>query len=120
MIAPPPFDEEPPAQCGGTPHSRQVGWYEVYSYATRLAASHGIALDPTLIAGSPRWCGTPDDDARKMLALILGGVRDALRNDTNQEQMADVSKAVAAAADWPAIARSIQRHRGAYIPRRTA
>ncbi len=57
-----------------------------------VAASHGIALDPTLIAGSPRWCGTPDDDARKMLALILGGVRDALRNDTDQERMADVSK----------------------------
>ena len=90
-------DEEAPAQCGGTPHSRQVNnWYETFRYAERLAASHGASLDPTLIAGTPRWCGMADHDARKLLALILGGVRDALRNDTAQEQMADASKAISA------------------------
>ncbi len=85
--------------------SRQVSWWEVYSFAERYAAGHALTLDHHLIAGTPQWCGMADDDARKLLAVLLGGVRDALRNDTHQAAAADASKAVSASTDWPTVAR---------------
>lgn len=98
--------------------SRQVnGWYETYLYAERVAAGHGVALDHGLIPGTPRWCGMPDDDARKLLALVLGGVREALANDTRQTALADASREISSAATWSEIGRG----RGAaYIPRRAS
>jgi len=101
----------------GSPASRQVSWLEVYTFAERVAAGHGLALDHHLAAGTPQWCGMPDDDARKLLAVILGGVRDALRNDTHQAELADASKAIAASADWHRVGRP---RPAAYITRRTA
>lgn len=101
--------------CGaGSLASRQVSWFEVYRYAEHIAAQHNLALDHTLIPGTPQWCGRPDDDARKLLALVLGGVRDALRNDAHQTAMADASREIANAATWSKLGRG----RGAaYIPR---
>lgn len=105
-------------QRAGAPPSQQVSWHEVYLYAERLAAHHGTPLNHHLMPGTPAWCGMPDNDARKLLALILGGVRDALRNDTRQEQTADASRQISCAADWSAVARRIHCGRGsAYIPR---
>ncbi|OBB79315.1 hypothetical protein A5779_12825 [Mycolicibacterium peregrinum] len=77
------------------------------------------------LPGTPAWCGMADDDARKLLALVLGGVREALANDTRQEHLADASKKICTAADWTAIARAQLRHAravtsGAYIPRRAS
>jgi hypothetical protein len=84
-----------------------------------LAAGRGVALDYHLIAGTPQWCGMPDGDARKLMALLLGGVRDALRNDIRQEVVSDASSEISTAADWPAVAQQVRNGRGdAYIPRK--
>ncbi|OBB35322.1 hypothetical protein A5755_21905 [Mycolicibacterium fortuitum] len=77
------------------------------------------------LPGSPAWCGMADDDARKLLSLVLGGVREALTNDTHQTAMAEASQAISAAADWTAMARAQLRHAravtsGAYIPRKAS
>lgn len=112
--------ETRPSIGAGTPASQQVSWFEVYSYATRLAAQHGLTLEPQPIPGTPQWCGMPDDDARKLLALVLGGVREALANDARQAAQADASHEISAAADWPALAQRIARGRDAYIPRKAA
>lgn len=103
----------------GSPASRQVAWFETYRYAERLAAHHGLSLDGLPIPGTVRWCGMADDDARKMLALVLGGVRDALNTDARQTAMADASREIAAAAPWSQLAQRVQAGRGgAYVPRR--
>lgn len=113
--------EAPVSSPGRSPASRQVSWSEVYAFAEKWAAGQGITLDPTVIAGTPQWCGMPDEDARKLLAVVVGGVRDALRNDTHQADMADASKAIAAAADWGRVSNATLRGRGAnYIPRRAS
>ncbi|MDV7193253.1 DUF2742 domain-containing protein [Mycolicibacterium fortuitum] len=109
----------------GSPASRQVSWFEVYRYAERLAASHDVSLNHLPLPGTPAWCGMADSDARKLLALVLGGVREALANDTHQTAMAEASQAISAAADWTAMARAQLRHAhavtsGAYIPRKAS
>lgn len=103
-------------------NSRQVNWFEVYGFVERWASNRRLdgqhdLSGLTLLAGTPQWCGLPDDDARKLMAVILGGVREALVNDTHQAAMADASKAIAAAADWSTVGKP----RGAaYIPREVA
>ena len=63
----------------------------------------------------------PDDDARKLLALVLGGVRDALRNDTRQSDLADASHEISVGADWAAVAQRVRNGRGdAYIQRKVS
>ena len=101
----------------GSPASRQVNWSETYLFAARLAAQHGVVLDHHLLAGTPQWCGMRDDDARKLLALVLGGVRKALANDTRQTALSDASREISGAAAWSEVGRS----RGtAYIPRKAS
>lgn len=112
--------EARPSFGAGSPASQQVSWFEVYSYATRLAAQHGLGLESQPIPGTPQWCGMSDDDARKLLALVLGGVREALANDARQTAQADASHEISSAADWSALAQRIARGRGAYIPRKAA
>jgi hypothetical protein len=96
-----------------------VDWYVTYEYATKFAADHGITLSDLPIAGTQAWCGMPDDDARKLLSLILGGVRDALTNDQHQEAMTDAGREIAGAENWSALAQRV-RYRASdhYIPRR--
>lgn len=101
----------------GSLSSRQVAWFEVYRFAEHVAAQHGLPLDHTLIAGTPQWCGMPDTDARKLLAVILGGVREALAHDASQAAMADASREISAAATWSALGRGRGR---AYVPHRKA
>ena len=99
--------------------SRAVAWFEVYSFAERFAASHDVALNHLPIPGTPAWCGMPDDDARKLMALVLGGVREALNHEVAQERRADASREISAAADWTALSQRIRnRASGTYIPRR--
>ncbi|MCX2712052.1 DUF2742 domain-containing protein [Mycolicibacterium sp. J2] len=103
--------------------SRMVSWFEVYRFAERWAAANGqhIIGYAALIPGTPQWCALPDDDARKLLALVLGGVREALNHDVTQELRADAGRVVADSADWSAIAQRVRNGRGpAYIPRRAA
>lgn len=113
--------EARPNTGAGSPQSRQVAWFEVYRYAERLATSHGVGLNHLPLPGTPSWCQMPDGDARKLLALVLGGVREALANEIHQHAMAEASQAISAAADWTALAQRIAQGRGnAYIPRRAS
>jgi len=105
----------------GSPQSQQVSWFEVYSYATRFAASRDVGLNHLPLPGTPLWCGLPDDDARKLMALVLGGVREALANEMTQEQLAASAKAIADAVDCAALANRIRNGRGdSYIPRKAS
>lgn len=102
--------------------SRQVAWFEVYSFAQRFAANHDLdLLDIHLVPGTPAWCQMADDDARKLLSLVLGGVREALANDTHQAAIAEAAQEISGAADWTALAQRIRgRASNAYIPRRAS
>lgn len=95
----------------GTPVSRQVNWYETFLYASRIAAHHGVVLGfgGLPIAGTQQWCGLPDDDARKLLSLILGGVREALSNETHQDAITAAGEEISAAENWTAAARQLLR-----------
>ncbi len=105
----------------GSPQSRQVSWYEVYAFATRFAASRDVGLNHLPLPGTPQWCGLPDDDARKLMALVVGGVREALAHEMTQEQLADSARAIASAENWSALAQRVQNGRGdSYIPRESA
>lgn len=97
----------------GSPASRSINWYETYTYANRIAAQHDVVLgDRALpIPGAIQWCGLPDDDARKLLALILGGVREALINSARQDAVADAGEQISAAEHWGQLARQVQKRR---------
>ena len=83
-----------------------------------------------IIAGTPEWCELPDDDPRKVTALIIAGSRWVLEEEIAELQARrDAEKAaaieIAAARDWVAVARRIRDRdlalrTGAHIPRRTA
>lgn len=108
------MEARPDRGAGTPPFSRQVNWYSTFEFARTLAADNGVNLDRLPIPGTPRWCDLADDDAAKLLALVLGGVRDALRNDTHQAAMADASREISSAATWSKLGRG----RGStYIPR---
>lgn len=95
----------------------QVCWTAVLAFVERC----GINPAATLTAGTPAWCALDDQHPDKLAAVLAAGVHHALRLDLNQQAAADASKAIAAAEDWPAVARCIRAGRGsAYIPRRTA
>ena len=112
-------EEARPDRGAGAPPSQQVSWFEVYAFAERLAARQGVDLDHQLIAGTPRWCGMPDTDARKLMAVVLGGVREALNNDVDQEHRAAASREISHSADWSAVAQRVRNGRGDnYIPRK--
>lgn len=101
----------------GPPASRQVAWFETYEYVARLAAEHRVVLELSAVAGTPQWCGLPDGDARKLMALLVGGVREALANDARQAAMAEASRSVSASANWRTVG---QPRPASYIPREVA
>lgn len=90
--------------------SRSVSWWPCYEFITALLGS----VDDLPVAGTPRWCGLPDDDPRKLLSLAAAGVHHVLRMEVAQEARAEASRAVSAAADWSSVGRSRGR---AYIER---
>lgn len=96
-----------------------VAWWPVHQFVALATAQAGTL--PT--AGTPAWCALPDDDPTKVLALAVAGEHHVLRMETAQEARAEASKAIAAAADWPAISREISqradaRRNGTRIERR--
>ncbi|MGV7311983.1 DUF2742 domain-containing protein [Mycobacterium kansasii] len=108
--------EEAGPQRAGAPPSQQRAWWPVHEFLEALVAqaNHG----PIPAAGTPLWCALSDGDPRKLLAVAIDGVHHVLRIETAQEQRAEASKAIAAAEDWPAVARRMHRGRGpAHIPR---
>lgn len=114
--------ETRPDTVAGAPGSRQVNWFETFTFATKIAAQHNVALDHRQlpIAGTMQWCGMSDTDARKLLSLILGGVREALTNDARQEAVRDAGEAVWEGEDWTDAARQLLRRREIDETRRPA
>jgi hypothetical protein len=95
--------------------SRSVDWFAVHEFVAQLLPSGGSWP----AAGTPAWYALDDTDPRKLAAVLEAGVRWCLRIDTEQAQLAEASKDIAAIADWSAVARNMRRGRGsAYIPRR--
>lgn len=97
----------------GSLASREVNWYETFAFASRVAAQHGLCLDHRQlpVAGTLQWCGMADDDARKLLSLVFGGVREALANDARQDAITQAGEAISAAENWTEVARQVQRRR---------
>lgn len=105
-------------RAGGELVNRQIAWYETLLFAQRFAAGQGVDLDPLLLAGTPQWCRLADDDPAKLAALVAGGVREALRNDTRQAATAESSREIAQMFPWAELGRRVSARRGhAYIPR---
>lgn len=91
------------ANPSALPGSRAVSWWPVHLWVTARIRP----LGEIPMAGTPAWCLLDDDDPRKEAAVLDFGQHHALRVETAQEQAAEASKAVAAAADWPAVAREV-------------
>jgi hypothetical protein len=100
--------EEPNLTASGA-----VSWWSVHEHvAPFLERAGGWPM-----AGTPQWCALPDDDPRKLAALLDAAQHWALRVETGQESMAQASQAISAAADWAAIARRVCRRKpSSYIP----
>lgn len=98
--------------------SRQVSWPEVNRFISEVVKAATYA--PLPAAGTPAWCALSDSDVRKLVALAAAGEHHVLRCDLEQTAAAEASKAVAAAEDWPAVARCIRAGRGPAYIRRTA
>lgn len=90
--------------------SQQVAWFEVHTFvAAVLNQMNGWPM-----AGTPAWCSLADDDPAKWAAVLDGGQHWALHVDSCQMQRCETSKAVAGAADWPAVAWEIQQRSNFY------
>jgi len=89
--------------------SRSVAWWPVHEFMVALL-SHANDLPS---AGTPAWCALGDGDPRKLLAVAVAGEHHVLRVEMAQEVHAEASKAVAAATDWPQIAREMQQREDA-------
>ena len=84
--------------------SQQVSWWSVYEFvADRLTQ---VESWPT--AGTPAWCDLDDTDPRKVAALFDAAQHWALRIETCQQQLAEASRGISAAADWSRIAQEIR------------
>jgi hypothetical protein len=96
--------------------SQQVSWWAVHEFGSAVLRQ----VNGWPMAGTPAWCALDDEDPAKLAALFDAARHWALRVETCQAAAAEASRAVAASADWPAIARQIhQRRNSARIPRRT-
>jgi len=106
-------EAHPNTGAGVPPVTGQVDWFSVFRYASQIAAQHGVVLEHGAlpVAGTPSWCGLPDADARKLLALILGGVREAITNDAHQEALQQAGVDVHNGDDWRWLAPTVRRRR---------
>jgi hypothetical protein len=69
------------------------------------------------VAGTPEWVDLPEDDPRKQAALYDAARHHILRMEAAQEALCEAGKAVAAAADWPSIARDVRQRADYYVAR---
>jgi hypothetical protein len=96
-----------------TTESQQVNWWSVHEFVTAvLSQANGWP-----VAGTPAWCSLAHDDPAKWAALLDGAQHWALRVESAQQSRAEASRAVAAAADWPRIAREINQRKDFYAAR---
>jgi hypothetical protein len=85
--------------------SQAVNWWAVHEFvAVRIET-----VGPFPMVGTPAWCDLPDDDPVKWAALLDAAQHWALRVNTCQEAMAEASKTISDAVDWPRVAREFQQ-----------
>ncbi|TVX95917.1 DUF2742 domain-containing protein [Mycolicibacterium porcinum] len=82
-----------------------MSWFAVHGWA----APHLDTAGPYPMIGTPEWQALPDNDRRKWAAALDAAQHWALRLETNQEARAEASKSIAAAVDWPQVAREMQQ-----------
>lgn len=93
--------------------SRVIDWWPVHLYIVPV-------LDEAKtwpLAGSLAWRCLDDSDPRKLAAVLDGGRRDALRNDTTSAALVQAAHDISGAANWGDVAAAIRRRSGVYIPR---
>ncbi len=92
------------------PESSSVAWWPVHVYATRLAGKLGVDLSDRLpFPGTLSWLNLADDDPVRKAAMLQVASQRVLHIENRQECLADASKAIATAADWPAVAREVRQ-----------
>lgn len=96
--------------------SRWVDWYSVHLYALPILDEAGSWP----LAGSLAWQQLDDSHLAKLAAVLDGGRRDALRNDTIGAALADASHAITNSVDWTVVSQAIRRRSGVYVPREVA
>jgi hypothetical protein len=95
--------------------SRQVDWWSCHTFIDVMVRQANAG--PLPMAGSPSWCELADGDPRKLLALAAAGEHHVLRVETAQHALAETSRDIATAADWPNIAREVQQRNDFYAER---
>ncbi|BBY36326.1 hypothetical protein MMAN_04600 [Mycobacterium mantenii] len=95
--------------------SQQVSWWETHQFVERMLAQANTGQLPW--AGSPAWCAMADGDPRKVLALAVDGEHHVLRKEVAQTAQAAAARAIAGAADWPAMGNQM-RSRAAFYDAR--
>jgi hypothetical protein len=90
-----------------------VSWSSVHEYVAPVLAR--IGRRP--MVGTPAWCELPDDDPVKVAAIFDAAQHHALRLELSQAAMADASRGVSSAADWPGIAQEIRTRTDFYSSR---
>jgi len=90
--------------------SQQVNWWSVHQWVLPKLAKAGTW--PT--AGTPEWCALDDKDPRKWAALLDAGQHWALRMETMQQALCELSRDVSAAEDWSTIAQDIRARNELY------
>lgn len=93
--------------------SRAVSWWSVHEFVEPYVDTGGRFP----LVGTPSWRALPDDHPQKWAALLDAAQHHALRVEIAQEARAGASKDIAAAADWPQVAREIVQRRGSFIRR---
>ena len=77
--------------------SRTVAWQPVHALLEPLLG------DPGLVPGTPSWCDMADSDPRKWQAVLWSAVWWAVAEDARQTDLAEASRDISTAADWPRI-----------------
>ncbi|MBZ4620986.1 DUF2742 domain-containing protein [Mycobacterium avium subsp. hominissuis] len=93
--------------------SRTVDWWSVHLHVLPLLKE----VESWPMVGTLPWQDLHFDDPAKLAAIYDAAQHHALRIDCAQEALAQAAQTISAAADWPAIARSISRRHAAYIRR---
>jgi hypothetical protein len=85
--------------------SAQVSWWLVHEHvASQLERAGSWPM-----AGTPAWRDLPDEDPRKLAALLDAARHHILRVETAQGEMAQAASEIAAAANWAAVAARIHQ-----------
>ena len=97
-------------------HARTVDWWSVHQFVTPLL----VEVKSWPMAGTLTWQHLDDTDPRKWASLLDAAQHWTLRVDTCQQHLAEASRDIAGASDWPKIARNALQRNGVYIPREVA